>query len=577
MSAVCSDTASSRRRAYRVAIGIALVLAVLSMGAGLFTDDYLHFATLEGAETPGSALDLYNFGDGNPENMADFRAIGPHPWFVFPEFKLHFFRPLSCLTMWADHAVFGHWISGYHLHSGLWYVALTVVLMLLFRRVLPGGIGALALLLYVLDEGHVVPVGWWANRNALVATVFALLGLLAHLRWREDGWRPGLWWSLPCYALGFLGGETALGVMAYLGAYELLAAPGRFTKRVAALLPAVGLSVVYLAAYGAAGYGTFGSQEYINPLSEWRTFLGVFPERMLLMVGNLVLGIPPEAHLPGPAWVPGAIGVVLMAGVFGLIGRSLPEHERRALRWLIVGACIAGIPTLSASPSARVYILPSIGSAAALAIVLRHGWRLARTWRNAAWKLLTGYLITIHLVLSALVWPGAIVFSSVVTARMSDSIHAFAKQTQLAGKHLLAMSSNDPMYTIYVPFMLIYHGYERPAAWWCATQSSYRKSVTRRAVDTLEVELLDRSLLSKGFEAVMRRRDLKLRQDEQVDCGDLRVRVLETDENGVRRFEMRVAGSLDDKRYGMVLWDAEAEHFVSSPMPAVGETISQRK
>ena len=85
---------------------------------------------------------------------------------------------------------------------------------------------ALALLVFTLDSSHTWPVAWIANRNALVAAVPALLGLVAHLRWREQGWRPGLPLSMLGLGVGLLGGEAALGVFAYVGAYELVGARG---------------------------------------------------------------------------------------------------------------------------------------------------------------------------------------------------------------------------------------------------------------------------------------------------------------------------------------------------------------
>ena len=83
---------------------------------------------------------------------------------------------------------------------------------------LAGTGGVPALFLFAVDESHLFAALWLANRNALVAAVPVLFGLCAHLRWREDGWRWGLPLSLGGYVVGLLGGETALGALAYLAA-----------------------------------------------------------------------------------------------------------------------------------------------------------------------------------------------------------------------------------------------------------------------------------------------------------------------------------------------------------------------
>jgi hypothetical protein len=57
---------------------------------------------------------------------------------------------------------------------------------MLYRRLRPAGTAAFALLLFAIDDAHWMPIVWSAARNGPVSMVPSLLGLGAHLRWREQ-------------------------------------------------------------------------------------------------------------------------------------------------------------------------------------------------------------------------------------------------------------------------------------------------------------------------------------------------------------------------------------------------------
>ena len=150
------------------------------------------------------------------------------------------------------------------MHSILWHFLMALSAMLVFRRVLPPTVGVLALFLFVLDESHAFPVAWWSNRNAVVAAAFGFLGVAAHLRWREDGWRMGLPLSLTAFAASVLSAEIGLCALAYVLAYEVFGARGGLWRRAASLLPASLLACAYVLLYKWAGYGAMHSDIYLD-------------------------------------------------------------------------------------------------------------------------------------------------------------------------------------------------------------------------------------------------------------------------------------------------------------------------
>ena len=100
---------------------------------------------------------------------------------------------------------------------------------------------------------------------------------MAHLRWREERWRPGLPLSLLGFAVGLAAGEVALSVLAYLFAYELFAAPGTPKARVRALCPTALILIAYLLHYRLAGYGAAASGLYLDPFRSPLEYLAAAP------------------------------------------------------------------------------------------------------------------------------------------------------------------------------------------------------------------------------------------------------------------------------------------------------------
>src|SRR5262249_41223914 len=156
---------------------------------GFFVDDYSILLVQEGI-IPGlhRRADVYHFLDGDPATTRRFYEHGPFPWWTLPELKLSFLRPLSGALLVADDRIFRHHPVGWHLHSLAWYFLLVVAAGLVLRRALAGRALVLALALFAVNDSHAMALAWIANRHSAVAVALALLGLWAHLRWREARW-----------------------------------------------------------------------------------------------------------------------------------------------------------------------------------------------------------------------------------------------------------------------------------------------------------------------------------------------------------------------------------------------------
>ena len=273
---------------------MSILLTVPSLWKGLVADDLMHRTKLLTMPLTRVMRDLFVFVD--QRNGARLLDSGAGPWWSLKTLHIAFFRPVTALTHWLDYQLWPHSPMVMHAHSIAWYGAVCVVAALLYRRFLGGTwVAGLATLLFVFDDAHVVPVAWLANRNALVAAFFGLLALLAHDRWRRNGWRPGEFLAPCCLALAVLSAEIGVAVGAYFVAYALFIDSGTCRQRTRGLLPGVTVLGIWWCAYHQMGFGTWGSEYYVDPGREPLRFATALLERVPILLLNQLVG--PAARL----------------------------------------------------------------------------------------------------------------------------------------------------------------------------------------------------------------------------------------------------------------------------------------
>jgi len=566
-------------------IAFAAAAAVVCTGftLGFFLDDYFLILMLEGKIPFGAWYDLYSFGDGNPATAQLNMNVGPFPWFVFPEFRAHFFRPLTCMMMALDNWVFGRTALLYHVHSLLWYLAGLLAVGLILRRALPGRLVVLALILFAVDEGHWGPAVWWSNRNALVAAVPALYGLWAHMRWREDRWKPGVPLSMLGYALGLCGGETALSVLAYLAVYELLRPLPDISSRlhglcnrIFALFPSFCVGIVYVLVYKWGKYGAYGSGIYIDPVGNPLELLSLLPERLLLLTTAHFFALPVE--LPGvfpatglPLILLSIPLVILLILALRKIWPSLSDQERGSLRWLFGGAVLSMLPVCCTFPSGRLMLVPSLGGAVAISVVIRAGWNTDLGWRRWLKKLAVVFIV-IHLVLSPLMWPVQTKMIKTLGENTFKEMREMDIHPSLArDQEVVILNSGHPFLGAYPMICRAYFELPMPLYIRVLTCVPFDIRVVRTAPDTIEVEVIDGELLTTLFEQLVRDAEHPMRVGEVVEMVGMRVTVLEIGQQWPKRFSCQFSHPLDDPRYAFFVADNGKLKRVT--LPPMGESI----
>jgi hypothetical protein len=552
-----------------------------SLWSGFMMDDYYYVLEAEGFPlVTGNDGRFFAFYLGDEEVTSSLARQGLCPWWIDDSLHLAFLRPLSSLLLRIDTAVFGRWAVGHHLHSLLWWALALLVSGVFLRRLLPGSIGTLALLLFALDESHILPAGWISNRSALVALTAMLLALWAHIRWREEHWRPGRFLSPLGVVLGLLAGEVGAIMLSYFLAYELWGAPASSRRmRLLAMLRFLIPASVYLLAYWLLGYGAARGGLYVDPVRDPLGFLAVAAARIPILLAGGTIGFSSDFGITYPQLKPaliaaGCVGVILLGSLLRASWRRCDELVRRRLRWLLPGGLLALVPAAAVYPSDRMFLASSLGLVAAVAVILQQAWLSWRRRYGRRQRLLIAggaFLAIIHLLWAPLVVE---LYQKSVTD-LSRATLALTKSQSLEDafdREVVILLAPDCMVGLFLPLMLPFTHGDALQSWRPLTMAPYDHWLRRPEPRTLELEVASGGvMLGSWAESLYRGRKHMLLPGDVLDRGLLRVEILEGNEAGPTRVAFHFARDLDDPSLVLLTW--EDGDLQKAALPAVGSEV----
>jgi hypothetical protein len=466
-----------RRAAPWIIILVGLALAAPAITADFAVDDYFH-RVVERPDPgiPGlhsHPLDLFVFVDGDPHDAALLRDQGMYSWWTDPQLKLAFWRPITSLTHALDHALWPDSAPAQLAHNLLWLALALVTVWIFFRRFFAvRWIAVLALALYAFDDSRGPVVGWIANRNALIALALALPVVVAHDRWRRDGWQPGRWLAPAAFALSLGAGESALAIVAYLAAHALWLDKGSRRDRLVALAPYAIITVAWRVLYVKLGYGVVGSGIYLDPGAHPGAFASAAVVRIPFLLAAQLAGLWSDFASGYPVLgitaVMLAIAVALVAAV-GLACARLLRRDATA-RFFATGMLLAAVPIASTFPADRLLSFVGVGGmglvAQLIAAALRDRAQLGDgRLRRGLCIAVALFMVVVNLVLA----PPFLVLRSrsmVAVDRVIDRADAGIPDH---GNVIIAAVPNEA-FTSYIPVIRESEHRARPAhLYWLAT------------------------------------------------------------------------------------------------------------
>jgi hypothetical protein len=559
--------------------GISTALLSPTLWIGFHLDDYVHRYLFSGLPGAADLLAAYQspFGIANGDPVSNHWQVeaGYAPWWTHPHLLISLWRPLSTLTHRLDAALWPSSALLEHAHSLAWYFMLVLATTRLYRAVMgTSTVAGLAALMYALDQAHGFAVGWIANRNALVATLFGVLALICHHRARNDGVRGSALLSPLLFACALLAGEGAIAIFGYLLGYALFLDPGRPRRRLWSLLPHAVVVVAWRVAYDRLGRGAAFSGLYLDPLREPLRFASAMLERIpLLLLGQL--GLPPaETYEFVPSPLAQTIWLLALTVAMWLLVSLLPLllAERQARFWAF-GTLAALVPACTTHANNRLLFFVGLGAMALLS-QLWHGLRRgaewlppSRSWRRAA-RGLAGLSVGFHLALSPLLLPlsGC---SIVLTSGAERAVESALSQAK--GRELIILSSPD---YFYVKLLLVVAALERRRA------PRRLRALSFGAV-ALRIERRDAHTLALGFEGgllgsplleLYRARELVMPRGSRVRLEGLAIEVEQLTADGrIAAARFRFDAPLEDPRFCFLYWDGD--DYRRFELPLVGQVV----
>jgi len=557
-------------------LAIALALGLSSLKLGFYNDDYLLIAGVKGYWPHGPPVwDLYRFSYGSERGNLEAIADSGLMWWSAPAFKLHLVRPLASLSFVLDLKLFGDASSvGWHLHSIAWYLALVYLVGCVLRAVMPRATATanLAMLIYAVSSAHFFSYAWIAGRHLAIAATFGMIGLLVLLRGR----RHGHWIFAGCLAASLAGGEAGVGIAVFGVVYMLT-----HGKR-AELAPTAIVLCVWLGCYVAVGGGAGHSDGYVDPTSAPGRFAVKAATMLPVMIGNATFAVPAEmAAMMSPAPL-AVLGLVAAAFVFAMwrgTNLAMTDDERSPLPWLVVAGLIAIVPSLGGFPGARILLIPNVGFAALIAVLVRRGFAKVKggsTVGRIARAGGAGLLCFVHVIAAPLVNVGNGSFTA-KTARQLEALSATVDVSDApsTGVRFFVLGASDPTVTMYPPTLQLATSAkhrELARCWSIVSGAKTAHEMKRVAPNVLVVRPTSGHMLDGPFEAIWRSTSDPLHVgDESRQCNVVyRVTAME----GVLPSEIQLTFDvpLEDPSVRFLRWNGE--RFERLVVPSVGETAT---
>jgi hypothetical protein len=567
-----------RPRWVLLAILVGVALHLPSLFWGLYADDYGHEVVLRdpGASETMGPLSLYEFG-GTPEPGSAMWESGALPWFTSPDWEVRFLRPLASLARAVDSAVWGERVWGMHLTGLLLFALLEALVFALYRALSLSPRAALfGLVLFAVEDGAVLPVGWLAQRNSLLAALFTVAALLVAARAKRPA--QGARWAFACLlALCACAckesGVVAFALLAVFALWRRSVDPGALSLRraLAAAGVALGLAGAWVLLIVA---GDYGANSLFYPVL-WESpgefaargvrLLLTAPLALVSPIGLDALFVEPSLTLPTAM-----LSAALLLAARRPLCRLL--RDRPAAPFLAVWVLLSLLPQAGAPISDRLLMDASVGAAGLLGLALSRAPRPGPPWRRAV-VLVPAAVVLVAVAGQALSLLGRGVLFMELSRLGREEITTAEIGPPGAGQtDVIALQFASSLAGLSAGPTLVYETERRDVRFSPLQFGRRALGLTRVDSRTLDVTSLDEPFLRHPVEEVLLTTRDAPRVGTRWHTAFLEVEALAVDATGLRTIRITAAAELDSPSVRLLACRDGALRAVDPP--AIGETLT---
>lgn len=607
---------STRRKFPWIAGLLAALPASPSLTIGWYIDDYFHrliFDPRPEAQqliarywpdyVPAQApMRMFRFIDGIPDHNRRGIDLGLMSWWSSETSRVAFWRPLTALTHLFDYTLWPNTPALMHLHSLLWYALVVCLVTILYRKFLGADwIVALAALLFAVNEGHGITVGWLSNRNALIGAFFGLTAFRLHIESRDRnslGMRVA---AVILFLAALFSAEAGLGVFGYLLAYTFWLDSSSRRSKIMQLTPYLAAIILWRIVYNHLGFGAAESEIYIDPANNPLRFIAALPVRLAFAVQDIFFWPPANAFVFYSDRTAAVIAFVFLLIFIGFLWMIRPLwREDARLRFALTGSLFSAVPFCAALPDGRNLLIADFGGMMAVAMVLGRLPQLSSTvpmssiHKRARTVLMLG-LIGIHAVIAPFNFVQT-PFLMKETARRIDSVLHLGDSQTIAGAEVVVANTPCAFFSAHIGIVNYFNGRPIPQRILTLAQGTTPVSITRLDSQTLAVRPRGGFLKPPGWEG--RSETISLRNHllfnfsdrfslffrdpyqsiplgEEIVLTGVKIEITELNDAG-RPAEavFHFNGELSSPSRVWLKWNWERWGYEPLELPAVGETIT---
>ena len=558
---------------------ISCLLLAPSLNTGLQSDDWYHklilsdrfFFDFEKIYDTG----IFSFFNGDKNTISNYINAGILPWWTYEQLSIQFFRPISDLSHMLDYALWPNspWIM--HLENILLYAAILILCNKFYLKVsLSRPIAGLAILLFALDSHHGLTVSWIANRNALIAMVFALISLNYHHLARLNHSVISCLLSVTALLLCLLSAEYGITITAFLFSYQICLDKGPFVKRMLAIAPQTLLTLTWLLIYKACGFGEIGSGAYIDPFNAPLEFITTFIKQGYVLFAAQLSSIPTDFLALFPNKVIGLFSIAC------LVCFSIPLLNNKNLLFWMLSGFLAILPLTATLPSSRVLIVVSIafyGFMSQLVSVL-HTKEYLNTDTFIKMSLhrvicaLTASVILINLLISPCF---KVLSTQLMTLSMNPLVIepaiSMPLSQELENTNLVII--NSPLAS-FAGFTNLYRAANDMPIYkntWILASANENLQFNRTATNTFTLES-PTNFVSHFYDAIYRSSDFPFSKGDEISLSAAKIKIISLNKKNLpNKIEIIFNTALDDKSLMFVYWDKNK--YKQFSMPEINNSV----